>query len=144
MSGSPELILLTDMEIEAAHCALRDQTGGLDLFELVHAGETPIGPHVNLLRFRSDAWKLIANIMVNAAVNHERSNGNDMGNRGNFGLVCYGQRIAQSHLGAAEDANGGGCISKHLVGKSWQTHQDCKNKKRKRNRKNSENRSASA
>src|SRR5436305_5104573 len=72
------------MEIEAAHCALRHQTGGLDLFELVHAGETPIGPHVNLLRFRSNTWKLIADLMVNAAVNHERCNGNDMGNRGNF------------------------------------------------------------
>src|SRR5215469_15121163 len=117
--GSPELNLLTNMEIEAAHCALRHQTGGLDLFELVHAGETPIGPHVNLLRFRSNTWKLIADLMVNAAVNHERRNGNDMGNRGNFGPVSYGQRITQSHLGAGDDANGGGCISEQLVGKRW-------------------------
>src|SRR6266403_4486908 len=124
--GSPEFDLLTNMEIEAAHCALRHQAGGLDLFELVHAGETPIGPHVNLLRFRSNAWKLIAGLMVNAAVNHERSNGNDMGNRGNFGLVSYGQRITQSHLGAAEDANGGGCISEHLVGKSREADQNRK------------------
>src|SRR6266481_6838020 len=116
---SPELDLLTNMEIEAAHCALRHQARGFDLFELVQAGETPIGPHVNLLRFRSNAWKLIADLMVNAAVNHERSHGNDMGKRGNFELVSYGQRIAQSHLGAGEDANGGGCISEHLVGKRW-------------------------
>src|SRR5882724_9400296 len=142
--GSPELDLLTDMEIEAAHCALRDQTGGLDLFELVHAGEPPIGPHVNLLRFRSNTWKLIADLMVNAAVNHERCNGNDMGNRGNFGLVSYGQRITQSHLGAAEDANGGGCICEHLVGKSWQTHQHREDKQRHRNRQDGEHRSASA
>src|SRR5260370_40595447 len=76
--GSPELDLLTHMEIEAAHCALRHQAGGLDLFELVHAGETPIGPHVNLLRFRRNAWKLVAGLLVNAAVNRERSSGNDM------------------------------------------------------------------
>src|SRR5262249_2018743 len=132
------------MEIEAAHGALRDQTGGLDLFELVHAGETPIGPHLNLFRFRSNAWKLIADLMVNAAVNHERSNGNDMGNRGNFGLVSHGQRITQSHLGAADDPNGGGCISEKLVGKTWQTHQNCKNKQRHCNRKDGENSSASA
>ena len=124
--GSPELNLLTNMEIEAAHCALRHQARGFDLFELVHAGETPIGPHVNLLRFRSNAWKLIARLMVNAAVNHERSNGNDMGNRGNFDLVSFGQRITQSHLGAAEDANGGDCISEHLVGKSWEADQNRK------------------
>src|SRR5260370_19587922 len=85
--GSAEFNLLTNMEIEAAHCALRHQARGLDLFELVHAGETPIGPHVNLLRFCSNTWKLIADLMVNAAVNHERSNGNDVGNRGNFELV---------------------------------------------------------
>src|SRR6266481_8896111 len=120
---SPELDLLTNMEIEAAHRALRHQARGLDLFELVHASETPIGPHVNLLRFRSHAWKLIAGLMVNAAVNHERSNGNDMGKRGNFELVSCGQRITKSHLGAGDDANGGGCISEHLVGKRWQTHQ---------------------
>src|SRR5882724_4208456 len=102
---SPELDVLTNMEIEAAHCALRHQARGFDLFELVHAGQTPIGPHVNLLRFRSDAGKLIAGLMVNATVNHQRSNGNDMGNRGNFGLVRYGQWISQSHLGAADDAN---------------------------------------
>src|SRR5260370_22663638 len=126
------------MEIEAAHCALRHQARGLDLFELVHAGETPIGPHVNLLRFRSNAWKLIADLMVYAAVNHERSNGNDMGNRGNFALVSYGQRITQSHLGAAEDANGGGCICEHLVGKGWQTHQHREDKERYRNRKRRE------
>src|SRR5260370_40993162 len=124
--GSPELDLLTYMEIEAAHCALRHQAGGLDLFELVHAGETPIGPHVNLLRFGGNAWKLIADLMVNAAVNHERSNGNDMGNRGNFGLVSYGQGISQSHLGSAEDANGGGCISEHLVGKNREADQNRK------------------
>src|SRR5213594_4450267 len=103
--GSPELDLLTNMKIEAAHCALRDQAGGLDLFKLVHASETPIGPHVNLCRFRSNTWKLIADLMVNAAVNHERCNGDDMGNRGNFGLVSYGQGISQPHLGAADDAN---------------------------------------
>src|SRR5260221_13869373 len=136
--GSPELDLLTYMEIEAAHSAFRHQAGGLDLFEVVHAGETPIGPHVNLLRFRSNAWKLIAGFMVNAAVNHTRSIGNHMGNRGNFGLVSYGQRITQSHLGAAEDANGGGCICEHLVGKSWQTHQREDDKERYRNRKNRE------
>src|SRR5258708_30284785 len=102
------------MEIEAAHCALRDQTGSLDLFELVHAGETPIGPHVNLLRFRSNTWKLIADLMVNAAVNHERGNGNDMGNRANFGLASYPQSITQSHLVAAKTAHGGGYIIKHL------------------------------
>src|SRR5256712_8659740 len=123
IDGSAELDVLTIMEIEAAHGALRHQAGGLDLFELVHAGETPIGPHVNLLRFGGNAWKLIADLMVNAAVNHERSDGNDMGNRGNFGLVSYGQGISQSHLGARDDANGGGCISEHLVGKSRQTHQ---------------------
>src|SRR5262247_42177 len=144
IDGSPELDLLTDMEIEAAHCALRDQAGGLDLFELVHAGETPIGPHVNLLRFRSNAWKLIAGLMVNAAVNHERSNGNDMGNRGNFALVRFGQRITKSHLGAGEEANGGGCISEHLVGKRWETHQHGKNKQRHRNRQDGENSSAFA
>src|SRR5882762_10045268 len=142
--GSPQLDLLTNMEIEAAHCALRDQTGGLDLFELVHAGETPIGPHVNLCRFRSNTWKLIANLMVNAAVNHERSNGNDMGNRGNFWLVSYGEGISQPHLGAADDANGGGCICEHLVGKSWQTHQHREDKERYRNRKNREDISAFA
>src|SRR5713226_8570692 len=103
------------MEIEAAHCALRHQAGGLGLFELVQTGETPIGPHVDLLRFRGNAWKLIADLMVNAAVNHERSNSNDMGNRGNFGPVSYGQRISQSHIRAADDANGGGCICEHLV-----------------------------
>src|SRR6266478_2163275 len=103
--GSAELDLLTHMEIEAAHCTLRHQAGGFDRFELCHAGQTPIGPHVNLFRCRSYAWKLIAGFMVNAAVNHERSNGNDMGNRGNFELVSLGQRITQSHLGAAEDAN---------------------------------------
>src|SRR5258705_8864128 len=140
--GSAELDLLTNMEIEAAHCALRHQAGRLDLFELVHAGQTPIGPHVNLLRFRGNAGKLIADLMVNAAVNHERSNGNDMGNRGDFGLVSYGQRITQSHLGAAEDANGGGCISEHLVGKSWQTHQHREDKERYRNRKNREDSSS--
>src|SRR5437762_8907209 len=59
---SPELDLLTNVEIEAAHCALRHQAGGLDLFELVQAGETPIGPHVYLIRIRSYAWKLIAEI----------------------------------------------------------------------------------
>src|SRR5260370_41789072 len=122
--GSPELDLLTNMEIEAAHCAFRHQAGGLDLFELVHAGETPIGPHVNLLRFRGNAWKLIADLMVNAAVNHERSNGNDMGNRGNFELVSYGQGISQSHLGSAEDAKGGGCIIERLLGKGRRIHQD--------------------
>src|SRR5437660_2462350 len=142
--GSPQLDLLTNMEIEAAHCALRHQAGGLDLFELVHAGETPIGPHVNLCRFRSNTWKLIADLMVNAAVNHERSNGNDMGNRGNFGLVSYGQGISQSHLGAADDPNGGGCICEHLVGKSWQTHQHREDKERYRNRKNREDISAFA
>src|SRR6267142_5375167 len=142
--GSPELDLLTYMEIEAAHCAFRHQAGGLDLFEVVHAGATPIGPHVNLLRFRSNAWKLIAGFMVNAAVNHERSNGNDMGNRGNFELVSFGQRITKSHLGAGDDANGGGCISEHLVGKRWETHQDCKNKQRHRNRQDGENSSAFA
>src|SRR5258708_24341513 len=106
------------MEIEAACWALRTQAGGFDLFELLQAGETPIGPHVDLLRFGGNAWKLIADLMVNAAVNHERSNSNDMGNRGNFGPVSYGQRISQSHLGAAEDANGGGCTSEQLVGRS--------------------------
>src|SRR6478736_3487971 len=64
--GSPELDLLTNMEIDAAHCALRRQAGGLDLFELVQAGETPVGPHVNLIRIRSYAWKLIAGLMVDA------------------------------------------------------------------------------
>src|SRR6266446_8006878 len=142
--GSPELDLLTYMEIEAAHCAFRHQAGGLDPFEVVHAGETPIGPHVNLLRFRSNAWKLIAGFMVNAAVNHKRSNGNDMGNRGNFELVSLGQRITQSHLGAAEDANGGGGISEKLVGKTGQTHQHREDKERYRNRKNREDRSAFA
>src|SRR5207249_10965722 len=116
---SPPLELLTNMELHAADCASRHQAAGLDLFELVHAGDTPIGPHVNLWRFRSNSWKLIADLMVSAAVNHERSNGNDMGNRGNFGLVSYGQGISQSHLGAADDANGGGCICEHPVGKSW-------------------------
>src|SRR5216684_8701834 len=142
--GSAEFNLLTNMEIEAAHCALRHQARGLDLFELVHAGQTPIGPHVNLLRFRSNAWKLIADFMVNAAVNHERSNGNDMGKRGNFELVSCGQRITKSHLGAGDDANGGGCISEHLVGKRWQTQQHCKNKQRHRNRKDGEHSSAFA
>src|SRR6266496_2742559 len=140
--GSPELDLLANMEIEAAHCALRHQAGSLDLFELVQAGETPIGPHVDLLRFRGNAWKLIADLMVNAAVNHERSNSNDMGNRGNFGPVSYGQRISQSHLRAADDANGGGCIFEHLVGKSWQTHQHREDKERYRNRKNREDSSS--
>src|SRR5712671_6208190 len=142
--GSPKFDLLTNMEIEAAHCALRHQAGGLNLFELVHAGKTPIGPHVNLLRFRSNTWKLIADLMVNAAVNHERSHGNDMGNRGNFELVSFGQRITKSHLGAGDDANGGGCISEHLVGKRWETHQHCKNKQRHRNRQDGEHSSAFA
>src|SRR6267142_7194182 len=140
--GSPELDLLTNMEIETADRALRHQAGGLDLLELVDAGETPIGPHVNLLRFRSDTWKLIAGLMENAAVNHERSNGNDMGNRGNFELVSFGQRISESHLGAGDDANGGGRISEHLVGKCWQTHQNRKNKQRHGNRKTGEDSSA--
>src|SRR6266403_2168368 len=140
--GSTELNLLTNMEIEAVHCALRHQARGLDLFELVYAGQTPIGPHVNLLRLRSNARKLIADFVVDAAVEHERSDGNDMGNRGNFELVSYGQRTAQSHLGAAEDANGGGCISEHLVGKSWQTHQHREDKERYRNRKNREDSSS--
>src|SRR5215472_13713293 len=144
IDGSPEFDLLTNMKIEPAHCALRHQARGFDLSELVHAGETPIGPHVNLLRFRSNAWKLIAGLMVNAAVNHERSNGNDVGNRGNFELVSFRQGITKSHLGAGDDANGGGCISQHLVGESWQTHQDCKNKQRNRNRKDGENSSAFA
>src|SRR5216684_5698492 len=142
--GSAEFNLLTNMEIEAAHCALCHQARGLDLFKRVHAGQTPIGPHVNPLRFRSNAWKLIAGLMVNAAVNHERNNGNDMGNRGNCGLVSYGQGITQSHLGAADDANGGGCICEHLVGKSWQTHQHREDKERYRNRKNREDISAFA
>src|SRR5262249_2720187 len=119
IDGSPEFDVLTNTEIEATHCALRHQGRGFDLFEVVHACETPIGPHVNLLRFRSNAGKLIADLMVNAAVNHERSDGNDMGNRGNLELVRFGQRITQSHLGAGDDANGGGCISEHLVGKRW-------------------------
>src|SRR6266403_1480312 len=126
--GSAEFNLLTNMEVEAAHCALRHQARGFDLFEVVQAGQTPIGPHVNLLRFCSNAWKLITDLMINAAVNHERSNGNDVGNRGNFELVSFGQGISKSHLSAGDDANGGGCISEHLVGKSWQTHQNCKNK----------------
>src|SRR5215469_15095255 len=100
--SSSQLNLLTNMEVEAAHCSLRHQARGLNLFELVHAGQTPIGPHVNLLRFRSNAWKLIAGLMVNAAVNHERSNGNDVGNRGNFELVGFGQRISKSHLRAGD------------------------------------------
>src|SRR5262245_2877024 len=91
--GSPEFDLLTNMKIEAAHCALRDKARGFDLLELVYAGETPIGPHVDLFRFRSNARKLIAGLVVNAAVNHERSNGNDMGNRGNLELVSFGQRV---------------------------------------------------
>src|SRR5690242_640673 len=78
--GSPEFDLLADRKIEAAHCGLRHQARGFDLFEVVHTGESPIGPHVNLLRLRRNAWKLIAGLMINAAVNHERSNGNDMGN----------------------------------------------------------------
>src|SRR6266446_7581834 len=142
--GSAEFDFLTNMEIEAAHCALRHQAGGLELFELVDAGKTPIGPHVNLFRFRSNAWKLIAGFMVNAAVNHERSNGNDMGNRGNLELVSFGQRITKSHLGAADEANGRGCISEHLVSKRWKTHQDCKNEQRNRNRKDGENSAALA
>src|SRR5260370_38383662 len=81
---------------------------------------------------------------VNAAVNHERSNGNDMRNRGNVGLVSYGQRVTQSHLGFADDANGGGCICEHLVGKSWQTHQHREDKERYRNRKTREDISAFA
>src|SRR5262245_5034562 len=140
----PPFNLLTNMEIEPAHCALRHQARGLDLFELVHAGQTPIGPHVNLLCFRGNAWKLIADLMVNAAVNHERSNGNDVRNGGNFELVSFGQGITKSHLGAGDDANGGGCISEHLVGESWQTHQNCKNKERNRNRKDGEDSSAFA
>src|SRR5438132_12015763 len=84
--GSPELDLLANMEIEAAHCALRHQARGFDLLEVIQAGQAPIGPHVNLFRFRGNAGKLIADLMVNAAVNHERSHGNDMGNRGNSGL----------------------------------------------------------
>src|SRR5258706_10866681 len=140
--GSAELDLLTNMEIEAAHCALRHQAGGLDLFELYHAGQTPIGPHVKLVRLRSNACKLNVGFMVNADVNHERSNGNGMGNRGNLELVSFGQRITKSHLGAADEANGGGCISEHLVGKRWQTHQDCKNEQRHCNRKDGENSSA--
>src|SRR5215831_14905933 len=119
IDGSPEFDLPTNMKIEAAHCALRHQARGFDLFELVHAGETPIGPHVNLLRLRRNAWKLIAGLMINAAVNHERSNGNDMGNRGNLELVGFGQRIAKSHLGAGDETNGRGCISEHLVGERW-------------------------
>src|SRR6516162_9955281 len=142
--GSAEFNLLTNMEIEPAHCSLRHQARGLDLFELVHAGQTPIGPHVNLLRFRSNAWKLIARFMVNAPVNHDRSNGNDVGNRGNFELVNFWQGITKSHLGAGDDANGGGCISEHLVGESWQTHQNCKSKQRNRNRKDGQNSSAFA
>src|SRR5712664_1570593 len=132
------------MEIEATHRAVRHQAGGFDFLEVIHAGDTPIGPHINLLRFCSNAWKLIAGLMVDAAVNHECSNLNHMGNCGNFGLVCYRQGITQSHLGTADDANGGGCISEHLVGKSWQTHQNCKNKQRNRNRKGRENSSAFA
>src|SRR5438445_8503399 len=116
--GSPEFDLLANMKIEAAHCALRHQTGGLGLLELVHAGETPIGPHVNLLRLRGDAWKLIAGLVINAAVNHERSNGNDMGNRGNLELVSFGQRITKSHLGAGNEAHRRGCIGEHLDGES--------------------------
>src|SRR5258707_14578932 len=85
--GSPELNVLTNMEIEAAHCALRHQAGGLDLFEVVNAGQTPIGPHVNFLRVGRNAWKLIAGLMVNAAVNHEPSNGDDVGKRRNLDLV---------------------------------------------------------
>src|SRR6478752_1253880 len=117
---SSELDLLTNMEIEAAHCALRHQARGFDLFELVQAGETPIGPHVYLIRIRSYAGKLIADLMINAAVNHERSNSNDVGNRGNFRLVSSGHRIGKAHLGAGGDANRGGGISEHLVGKSWE------------------------
>src|SRR5882724_3616870 len=142
--GSPELDLLTNMEIEAAHCALRHQAGGLDLFELVHASETPIGPHVNLLRIRSYAGKLIADLMVNAAVNHERCNSNDVGNRSNFRLVSFGQRIGKAHLGAGDDANRGGGISEHLVGKSWEADQNRKDEQRDRDRKNRQNRSALA
>src|SRR2546425_3954538 len=132
------------MEIEATHRAVRHQAGGFDFLEVVHPADTPIGPHINLLRFCSNAWKLIAGLMVDSAVNHECSNLNHMGNCGNFGLVCYRQGITQSHLGTAYDANGGGCVSKHLVGKSRQTHQHCKNKQRHRNRQDGENSSASA
>src|SRR5207237_8644687 len=94
--------------------------------------------------FPSNTCKLIADLIVNAAVNHERCNGDDMGNRGNFGLVSYGQGISQPHLGAADDANGGGCICEHLVGRSWQTHQHREDKERYRNRKNREDISAFA
>src|SRR5262245_7432203 len=97
--GAPELDLLTHMQIEAAHCALRQQARGFDLFELVHAGQTPIGPYANLLRIRSYAWKLVAGLMVNAAVNHERRNGDDVGHRGDLQLVSFGQRIGKAHLG---------------------------------------------
>src|SRR5438093_7369666 len=83
------------MEIEATHRAVRHQAGGFDFLEVVHPGDTPIGPHINLLRFCSNAWKLIAGLMVDAAVNHECSNLNHMGNCGNFGLVCYRQGITQ-------------------------------------------------
>src|SRR3989454_12039963 len=98
--GSAEFDLLTNMEIEAAHCALRHQAGGLDLFEVVNAGQTPIGPHVNLLRVGRNAWKLIAGLMVNASVNHEPSNGDDVGKRRKLDLVSFGQRLSKSHLGA--------------------------------------------
>src|SRR6266850_1134191 len=142
--GSPELDLLTNMEIEAVHCALRHQARGLHLFELVQAGETPIGPHVNLIRIRSYAWKLIAGLMVNAAVNHEPSNGNDVRNRGNSLLVSFGQRIGEAHLGAGDEAHRGGGISEHLVGKSWEADQNRKDEQRDRDRKNHQNRSALA
>src|SRR6267154_6838280 len=142
--GSPELNLLTNMEIEATHRAVRHQAGGFDFLEVIHAGDTPIGPHINLLRFCSNAWKLIAGLMVDAAVNHECSNLNHMGDCGNFGLVCYRQGITQSHLGTADDANGGGCISEHLVGIRRQAHQHREDKERYRNRKNREDISAFA
>src|SRR5207302_6896176 len=82
--------------------------------------------------------------MVNAAVNHEPRNGDDVGNRRNLDLVSFGQRISKSHLGAGDDANGGGCISEHLVGKRRQTHQNCENEQRHPNRQDGEKGSAFA
>src|SRR6266487_2025405 len=126
-------------------CLVADGTmRRFNLHEVIHAGDTPIGPHINLLRFCSNAWKLIAGLMVDAAVNHECSNLNYMGNCGNFRLVCYRQGITQSHLGTADDANGGGCISEHLVGKRRQAHQHREDKERYCNRKNREDISAFA
>jgi len=57
-------------------CATRQAV--LIFFELVHPVK-PQSDHMSISFASWQRWEMIADLMINAAVNHERSNGNDMG-----------------------------------------------------------------